>query len=108
MLQLRLLKAALVLARGLEWSRSLPGMIRDVEHHLIRPVKFGLVESLRTLGPFRETFGAELFELLGCRIDVLHQHAEMVDAAEVEAMALVPAEMQDGEIQRAIAEKHTI
>src|SRR5690348_11046451 len=56
-----------------------PGMIRDVEHHLVGSVELGLVETLLSLGPAREAFGAERLELFDHVVDVLDQHAEMMD-----------------------------
>jgi hypothetical protein len=72
-------------------------MISDVEHHAVGPVEFSLVECLHIGRPAREAIGAELLKLLGVRVDVVHQHAEMMDAAEVEARPLIPAEPQDRE-----------
>ena len=75
-------------------------MIGDVEDHLVRAVELGFIEALVPLRPLGETLGAEFLNLAGHRVDVLDQHAEMVDAAEVESRTLVPAEMQHREGSR--------
>src|ERR1700704_63540 len=77
---------------GAERRAAAPGMIGDVEQHFVRPVEFGLVKALLALGPAREACGAERFELVGGAVHVIDQPAEMVDAAEIEAVALAPAE----------------
>src|SRR5271156_6488387 len=47
---------------------------------------------------------AEAFEPLGKLVDVLDQHAEMVDAAVVHALAeLIGPEFEDRHVQRAVA-----
>src|SRR5262249_13161171 len=83
-------------------------MVGDVEHDPVRSVKLGFVEGLHVRRPPRETLGAELFELVGLSIDVIDQHAEMMDTAEVEARSLIPAEPQDRETDGAVAEEDTI
>jgi len=72
------------------------------------PVKLSLVEGLHVGRPAREALGAKLFQLLNGGVDVLHQHTEMMDAAEVEARPLIPAEAQDRETDGAVAEEHAI
>src|SRR5262249_25519880 len=68
----------------------------------------GLVETLVALRPPREARGAELLELVGGALDVLNQHAEMVNAAEVEPEPLVPAEVQHGHVERAVAQEYAV
>ena len=93
---------------ALKRRTAAPGMIGDVEDHLVRTVELGLVEPLVPLRPLGETCGAELLDLAGHLVDILDQHAEMVDAAEVEPRTLVPAEMQHRQTQGAVAEEHAV
>ena len=79
---------------ALKRRTAAPGMIGDVEDHLVRAVELGFIEALVPFRPLGETFGAEFFDLAGHLVDILNQHAEMVNAAEVEPRTLVPAEMQ--------------
>src|SRR5262249_24680661 len=104
-LQRRLLGS--FLRRG-QRSRALPRMIGDIEHHAVGSVKFGLVERLHVGWPAREAIGAKLLKLFDISVDIVHQHAEVMDAAEVEARPLVPAEPQDRETDGAVAEEHAI
>src|SRR4029079_7130362 len=83
-------------------------MIGDVEDYLVRTVELGFIEALVPLRPLGETFGAELLDLASHRVDILDQHSEMVDAAEVESRPLVPAKMQHRETQGAITKEHTV
>src|SRR5262249_21955391 len=85
-----------------------PRVVGDVEHHLVGPVEFGLVEALLAVRPAREAFCPELLELVDHLVDVLDQHAEVMNAAEVEPRALVPAEPQDRHVERAVAQKNTV
>src|SRR5437660_1483174 len=82
------------LLAGVERGAAAPGMIGDVEGHLVGSVKLGLVEALVTFRPPREALGAELLKLVSGALDVLDQHAEMMDAAEIEPEPLVQAEVQ--------------
>src|SRR5258705_13738339 len=91
-----------------ERRAAAPGMIGDVEQYFVRPVEFGLVETLLALGPAREACGAERLELVGGAVHVIDQHAEMVDAAEIEAVALVPAETPERHVEGAVAQEHAI
>src|SRR5262249_26357721 len=91
-----------VLGLGLERRGAEPGVAGDVEHDLVGSVEFRLVEPLLAFGTPREAGRAELLEVLYRAVDVLDQHAEVMDAAEVEAVALVPAEMQDREADRSV------
>ena len=72
------------------------------------PQNFGFIEALLPLRPLGETFGAELLDLAGDLLDILNQHAEMVDTAEVEPRPLVPAEMQNRQAQGPVAEEHIV
>ena len=65
---------------GIERRGAFPGVIGDVEDHPIRPVELGLVERLHVGRPPGETFGAELLRLFNAEGDVVHQHAEVVNA----------------------------
>src|SRR5207342_1887069 len=49
---------------GVERRGAEPGVIGDVEHHLVGAVELGLVETLLAFRTAREALGAELFELL--------------------------------------------
>src|SRR5215467_15860727 len=95
------------LCRG-QRSRAFPRVIGNVEHHAVGSVKLRLVECLHIGRPPRETIGAKLLQLLGVSINVVHQHAEVMDAAEVEARPLIPAEPQDRETDGAVAEEYAI
>src|SRR5215510_8182449 len=94
--------------RARQRSRALPRMIGDVEHHTVGSVKLGLIKCLHIRRPPREAGGAELLQPLGMSIDVLHQYAEVMDAAEVETRSLIPAEPQDRETNGAVAQEHAI
>src|SRR5258707_12644 len=50
----------------------------------------------------------ERFELVGGAVPVVDQPAEMMDAAEIEAVALVPAEAQDRHVEGAVAQEHAV
>src|SRR5215470_18574671 len=83
-------------------------MIGDIEHHTVGPVKLGLVERRHARRPPRKTAGAELLELVGKGVNVLDEDAEVMDAAEVEAWPLIPAEPKDRQIDGAIAQEDSI
>src|SRR5437764_13029709 len=66
-----------------------PAMLGDVEQHAFRPKEFlleiaGLVSVLALVDV---VLGAEALELLREFVDILDQHAEMVDAAEIHALS---------------------
>ena len=83
-------------------------MIGDVEDHFVRAVEFSFIETPVPFRPLGETLGAEFFNLAGHLVDILNQHPEMVNAAEVESRTLVPAKMQHREAQGSVAEEHAV
>ena len=68
---------------GLKQRTAAPRMIGDIEDHLVRAIELGFVEALVLLRPLGERLGAEFLDIAGHRVNVLDQHAEMVDTAEV-------------------------
>src|SRR5690242_627668 len=86
-------------------------MLGDVEQHAFRAKEFlleiaGLVSILALVDVVR---GAEALELLRELVDILDQHAEMMDAAELHALAeLVGLEFEDRHVERAVAQKHAV
>src|SRR5262245_57164321 len=74
---------------------AFPGMVGDIEHHAVRPVKLGLVERRHPRWPPCKAAGTELLKLVGEGVNVLNQNAEMMNAAEVEARPLIPAKPKD-------------
>src|SRR4051794_39230395 len=88
-----------------------PAMLGDIEQDAFRPKEFlleiaGLVPVLALIDVVA---GAEALELLREFVDILHQHAEMVDAAEIHALAeLVGLEFKDRHVERAVAEEHAV
>ncbi len=54
--------------------------------------------------------GAEAVEPLGKSVDVLDQDPEMMDAAEIHALAegLVGLEFDDRHVERAVGQEHTV
>src|SRR5205823_9569079 len=88
-----------------------PAMLGDVEQHAFRPEEFlleiaGLVPVLALVDV---VLGAEALELFRERVDILDQHAEMVDAAEIHALAeLVGLEFEDRHVERAVAQEHAV
>src|SRR5260221_4344264 len=88
-----------------------PAVLGDVEQDVLGPVELlleiaGLVALLALVDVM---LGAEALELLREFLYVLDQHAEMMDAAELHALAeLVALELQDRHVQRAVAEEHAV
>src|SRR5947209_18270752 len=82
-----------------------PAMLGDVEQHAFRPKEFlleiaGLVSVLALVDVVA---GAQALELFREFVDVLDEHPEMVDAAEIHALSkLVGLEFQDRHIERAV------
>src|SRR6516165_6238437 len=91
--------------------RARPTMLGDVEQHPLRAIEFlfeiaGLVSALALVDV---VLGTEAFELLGELFDILDQHTEMVDAAEIHPFAeLVGLEFEDRHVEGAVAEEHTV
>src|SRR5882762_1102037 len=83
-------------------------MVGDIEHHAVGPVKLGLVERGYAWWPPCKASGAELFELVGEGINVVDQDAEVMDAAEIEARALIPAEPKDRQVDGSIAQEDSV
>src|SRR5262245_22074648 len=98
------LRGLILRGRLLEPRTALPRVIGDVEGVEIGPVELGLEEPFRLLGPPGEALRAELLELPRIGIHVVDQHAEMMEAAEVEPEPLVPGEMQDRDAHGAVAQ----
>src|SRR5437762_9243108 len=88
-----------------------PAMLGDIEQDAFRPKEFlleiaGLVPVLALIDVVA---GAEALELLREFVDILDQHAEMMDAAEIHALAeLVGLEFEDRHVERAVAEEHAV
>src|SRR5437763_5401389 len=88
-----------------------PAMLGDVEQHAFRPEEFlleiaGLVPVLALVDVVA---GAEALEFLRELVDILDQDAEMMNAAEIHALAeLVGLEFEDRHVQRAIAEEDAV
>jgi len=54
-------------------------------------------------------FGAEALQPFRELVDILDQHAEMVDAAVVETLAeLIGLEFEDRHVEGAVAQKHAV
>src|SRR5271155_3394107 len=83
-------------------------MVANVENHLVGAVELGLVETFVLFRPARKAGCAQLLQLIGVGIDIVDQYAEVMDAAEIKSQSLVPAEMQDRQIQRAIGQEHAV
>src|SRR5215472_19067561 len=85
---------------------SRPAMLGYVEEDVFRTVELlfevaGLVPALALVDI---VLGPEAFELLGELIDILDQHAEMVDAAKIHPFAeLVGLKFENCHIERAVA-----
>src|SRR4051812_16453746 len=88
-----------------------PAMIGDIEQDAFRPEEFLLeIAGLMSVLPLIDVVArAEALELLRELVDILDQHAEMMDAAELHALAeLVGLEFEDRHVQRAVAEEHAV
>src|SRR6478609_2742853 len=88
-----------------------PAMLGDVEQHTFRPKEFlleiaGLVSVLALVDI---VLGAEALELLRERVDILDEHAEMMNAAEIHALAeLVGLEFEDRHVERAVRQEDAV
>src|SRR5262249_51345073 len=88
-----------------------PAMLGDVEQHTLRPEELlleiaGLVPVLALVDV---VLGAEALELLREFVDILDEHAEMVDAAELHPLAeLVGLEFEDRHVERAVAQEDAV
>src|SRR5438876_9989963 len=86
-------------------------MLGDVEEDALGPVELlfevaGLIAAMPLVDVM---LGAEAIEPLREFVDILDQDAEMMDAAEIHALAeLVGLEFEDRHVQRAVAEEHAI
>ena len=86
-------------------------MLGDVEQDVFGAVEFlfeipGLVALLALVDV---VLGAEAFELLREFLDILDQHAEMMDAAEIHPLAeLVALELEDRHVERAVGQEHAV
>src|SRR5215831_1652639 len=88
-----------------------PGVFGNVEQYALGTVEFLLeIPRLRVdLVAVDVMFGAEAFEPLGKFVDVPDQHAEMVNAAVVEALAqLVGLEFEDRHVERAVTQEDAV
>src|ERR1700687_3862857 len=88
-----------------------PAMLGDVEQDALGPVELLLeIAGLIAAMPLVDVvLGAEAIEPLGELVDILDQDAEMMDAAEIHALAeLVGLEFEDRHVQRAVAEEHAV
>src|ERR1051325_600849 len=86
-------------------------MLGDIEQHAFRPKEFLLEIAglLSVLALVDVVLGAEALELFRERVDILDEHAEMVDAAEIHPLAeLVGLEFEDRHVERPVAQKHAI
>src|SRR5579884_2845290 len=88
-----------------------PAVFRDVEQYVLRPVEL-LLEIARlvaVLALVDVMLGAEAFEFPGELLDVLDQHPEVMDAAEIHALAeLVGLELQDRHVEGAVGQKDAV
>src|SRR5580698_10006079 len=88
-----------------------PAMLGDIEQHTLGAVEFLLeIAGLMPVLPLVDVvLGAHALELFFERLDVFDQHAEMMQAAIIHALAeLVGLELQDRHVERAVAEEHAI
>src|SRR5712671_3038642 len=81
-------------------------MLGDVEHHAVRAVEFGLVKAGMTRRRrVPEAVAAQRFDMSPRAGEVVDQDAEMMQADIVWAFAelIVVAEIEDRDVQRAVA-----
>src|ERR1051325_10746806 len=79
--------------RHRQWLGARPAMLGDVEQHLFRAVEFLLEIAglMALLALIDVVLGAEALELLREFVDVLDQHAEMVQPTVIHALAALVA-----------------
>ena len=86
-------------------------MLGDVEQNPLRPVEFLLeIPGLMALLALVDVvLGPEALELLREFVDIFDQHAEMVEAAEVHALAeLIALKFEDRHVERAVGQEHAV
>src|SRR5438105_276193 len=86
-------------------------MLGDVEQDAFRPEEFLLEIAglMSVLALIDVVAGAEALELLREFVDILDQHAEMMDAAEIHTLAeLVGLEFEDRHVQRTVGQENTV
>src|SRR5690349_24380979 len=79
-----------------------PAMLGDVEQHAFRPKEFllDLAALVSALALVDVVLAAVGLKLLGERVDILDEYAEMVNAAEIHALAeLVGLEFEDRHVE---------
>src|ERR1700676_139482 len=88
-----------------------PAMLGDIEQDPLGAIEF-LLEIARLIAalPLVDVvLGAEAIKPLGEFVDILDQDAEMMNPAEIHALAeLVGLEFEDRHVERAIAQKHAV
>src|SRR5271155_2695667 len=96
---------------GRERLGACPAVFGDVKEDVLGAVEL-LLEIpglMPTLALVDVMLRAEAFEPLGKLVDILDEHAEMVDAAVVHALAeLIGLEFEDRHVERAVAQEHAI
>src|SRR6266851_532234 len=88
-----------------------PAMLGDVEQDALGPVELLLeITGLIAAMPLVDVvLGAEAIEPLRKFVDILDQDAEMMDAAEIHALAeLVGLEFEDRHVERAVGQEHAV
>src|SRR5216683_2939421 len=85
-----------------------PAMLGDVEQDALGPIELLLeIAGLLAAMPLVDVvLGAEAIEPLGEFVDILDEDPEMVDPAEIHALAeLVGLEFEDRHVERAVGEE---
>src|SRR6516165_5604962 len=91
--------------------RPRPAVLGDIEQHAFWAVEllFEVASLLSAMALVDVVLGAEAFELLRKLLNVLDQHAEMVDAAKIHALAeLVGLEFENRHVECAVAQEHAV
>src|SRR5262249_29423512 len=92
---------------GVFWRRADPGVLRAIEHDAVGSAEFRLEEDAAParIGP-HEAGRAHRFELFDMAVEIVNQHAEMMDTDIVETLAdlIDILEFEHGEVERAVAE----
>src|SRR6266849_4802281 len=88
-----------------------PAMLGDVEQDALGPIEllFEITGLIAAMPLVDVVLGAEAIEPLRKFVDILDQDAEMMDAAEIHALAeLVGLEFEDRHVERAVGKEHAI